>query len=139
MTTTEHETNEREARELLERRLEDFRYFCGDAYATADETEEYDDEHGSVNDYGLSWEHEMTNHRTGEETYRHVLSTGGPHDEFQVTFEPVRHGYAVSAITYVYLPWFDRVKISGADYDMDDATAFYNQHFAEMVEITLTS
>jgi hypothetical protein len=99
----DHQT---EARELLARRVEDMTYFLSDAYAETDH--EGDDEHGSHYDYGLSWEKEITNHREETVTYAHVLSTGGPHDEFRVTFD---YKGSVESVTFVYLPWFDRVEI----------------------------
>lgn len=127
-----------EAVELLGRRLADMRWFCSEEY----DPESPDDEHGDVYDYGLEWSHELTNHRTGELTYRHVLSTGGPHDEFVVSFcedaSGTGRGYEVTAVTFVYLPWFDRVEIplpseAGTGLLVEAAQEFYSRFFADLV------
>lgn len=94
---------------------------------------EGDDELGSVYDYGLEWSKDTTDHRNGTVTYVHVISTGGPHEEFQVTFGFNQGGASVDVdgVTFVSMPWFGREEITVEDTNVTD---FYNQFFGDLVE-----
>lgn len=138
MTTgfTETEaTHQEEAERLLDSRLADMRTYLGADDPYADEEPIGDAELGSVYDYGLSWERDSYSYHNDTLTVRHVLSTGGPHDEFVVTFD--RDG-SVSAATFVYLPWFDRVEIDlytqvGPE-ACETVVDFYERFFGESLD-----
>lgn len=83
---------------------------------------------GPLSDYGLAWVKATTNHLDETVTYQHQLSTGGPGDEFEVTFD---YRGNVESVVYVYLPWFDRVEI---DMTGDETvTNFYATHFGDLI------
>ena len=52
-----------------------------------------------------------------------VLSTGGPHEEFDIVYnennKPIRG-------TFVYLPWFDRIEIPLSDEEVDAVVDAYS-------------
>lgn len=126
-TTTDHET---EAREQLASRAADMR-----AFLEMDDAHEGTDEMGSVYDYGLEWTAESRSYRDSTITYRHVVSTGGPHEELLVTFaESIGEGVHVTGVTFVSLPWFDRVEIPVAD-DDERVWDFYGAFFADLVDV----
>lgn len=143
--TTEQD-HEQEARELLASRIADMRSYlslAGEGYDVYDDSEvgqRTEDELYSIGDYGLEWSKHTTNHREGTVTYVHVLSTGGPHDEFQVTFDPDKG--QVMRWVYVYLPWFDRVELSSDDGWLDNGedvvetiAEFYDTFYGELVQM----
>jgi hypothetical protein len=111
---------------------------------TEDEGPLYEAGLPQIYDYGLEWAKHTTNHREGTVTYVHVLSTGGPHDEFQVTFDP--DSGKVDDWKFVYLPWFDRVELGSNPYDLSDSyeegeklaetvVDFYEQFYGELVQM----
>jgi hypothetical protein len=137
---TDHETHEQEARDQLASRIAEM-----DAYLRLGrlEVDVYDDDEMgkasnqelySLADYGLEWTKATTNHRDGTVTYVHVLSTGGPGDEFQVEFDEngnVRHWL------FVYLPWGDRVEINCGDGNLNDdgaVTDFYASFYGDIID-----
>jgi len=127
---TDHDDNEREAREQLASRADDFR-----AYLACDDPDEgAPEELGSIYDYGLEWSKHTTNHYDDTVTYRHVLSTGGPHEEFRVMFDDRGQ---VAHWTFVSLPWFGRVEIESHDRDALDVrdlvAEFYATNYGDLV------
>lgn len=132
MSSTEEQQHQREAEELLKSRLQDFTQFLArEAIGSwREDPTTGDEELGDVEDYGLEWTKQSTDHRWGTVTYVHVLSTGGPHDEFQVTFDPDTG--VPKRILFVYLPWFGRVEIEVED---DEAFDFYEQFFGPDVVV----
>jgi hypothetical protein len=144
----DRETHEQEAREQLASRIAEMHVYLS---AAEDERDVWDDDamadrgNGdlySLADYGLEWTKATTNHRDGTVTYVHVLSTGGPHDEFQVEFDGKG---SVESVTFVYLPWGDRVEIDALNsYDIDPsspATAgagtvrdFYESFYGDIID-----
>lgn len=56
------------------------------------------------------------------EVFTVLLSTGGPHDEFQVTYD--RENDEVTRIEYVFQDWFDGARRALAGDDFDAAEAF---------------
>lgn len=118
----------RAAREQLASRLTDMQAFLG-----MDDAAEGADELGSVFDYGLEWAKDSMSWARSTVTYRHVISTGGPHEQFDVTFGRNEHGYGlvIDSITFVSLPWFGRVEIPLSGDDLVTAEAFYESFFAD--------
>lgn len=112
---SEHETNIEEAKAQLASRLEDlgrFNQLSEDYEPGAIQETSFDDQAiletvGEPEEYGLSWEVDSISPRWGTVTYAYVISTGGPHEEFQITVE----GDEVKRVTFVSLPWFDRVEL----------------------------
>lgn len=105
-----HDSHVSEARRLLASRVEEMSALLAAAHeeADADILDGYEDAYDAAAHFGLAWTKYLTNHIDKTVTYIHLLSTGGPGDEFHVTFGPTGN---VENVTYVYLPWFDRVEI----------------------------
>lgn len=62
--------------------MEDIRWYINNP----DLNDEGDDVHSPINDYGLEWSHEITDHRNHRQTWRLLLAYGGPTYGFLVTF-----------------------------------------------------
>jgi hypothetical protein len=120
------EDHKREAGDLLAGRLAEMRTFL----AFDGDPDDGPEELGPVYDYGLEWTKAVTDHIAETVTYRHVLSTGGPHEQFDVTFG--ERG-VVDAVTFVYLPWFGRVEIELSGDDAETAREFYWTFFGDLV------
>lgn len=97
-----------------------------DSHATAGDMMEAAEER--AHEYGLAWDKYLTNHRDGTVTYVHCTSTGGPGDEFYVTYALGGLG-RVDDVKYVYLPWFDRVEIEPSGDDLATLTEFYERFY----------
>ena len=128
---TEETDNRAEAERQLASRLAEMRTY-NDFDGDPDDGPE---ELGPVYDWGLEWTKAITDHRNETVTYVHVLSTGGPHEEFRVTFAP---SGAIEAVMFVSLPWFDRVEIELHGDDLDTATAFYEANYAGLIDVAET-
>lgn len=132
------EDHKAEAERLLESRIADMRRYLelADEGVDVHDSEDMPEDIGPVYDYGLAWDKVTTDHREETVTYEHQLSTGGPGDEFHVVFE-LGTG-VVDKVTFVYLPWFDRVEI---DFDMEDEDSgallkrFYETFFGYVGDI----
>src|SRR5690606_15355643 len=131
-----HNTHVSEARQLLASRAEDMRALLVATHedtqsANTDILDGFEDAYDAAANYGLVWVKYLTNHIDQTVTYIHQLSTGGPGDELRVTFGP---NGDIENVTYVYLPWFDRVEIDIMH--TDDAETihdFYATFYADLV------
>jgi len=130
-----HNTHVSEARQLLASRVEDMRALLAATHEDTQSTntdilDGFEDTYDAAANYGLAWVKYLTNHIDQTVTYVHQLSTGGPGDEFHVTVSPT----GVENVTYVYLPWFNRVEIDVTR--TDDAETihdFYATFYADLV------
>jgi hypothetical protein len=123
-----HDNHVSEARQLLASRVEEMSALLA---ATHEETDaDILDGYEDAYDYGLAWNKYLTNHIDETVTYIHLLSTGGPGDEFHVTFGP---NGEVENVTYVYLPWFDRVEIDVDEWINSTVRDFYATFYADLV------
>lgn len=127
MTTTE----ETEARDQLYSRLSDMTDFLG--ALSEDNPDAETEEQGPVYDYGLEWALDSRSYRDETLTYRHVISTGGPHEEFLVTFDIGTE--ECTGVTFVSLPWFGRVDVELTGDDETTAKDFYTTFFAGSVSV----
>lgn len=152
---TTHDDNVREAQAQLASRVDDMRAMLALARGdyNSDGARDLLDDHGYdvsdidaqdaaqdiVSTYGLSWERDSASFRDETVTYVHVLGTGGPHEEFQVTFaSDGRYGYSVESVVFVSLPWYDKVEIPLLDdsHGSEDAVTvsdFYDTFYADLV------
>jgi hypothetical protein len=126
---TERAINFKEALQTLKSRIEDFKRFNKLSPDWEDNPTKEDqktlDDLGSPYDYGLSLEKESYNYRSELVTWRYVLSTGGPHDEFE--FQADKNGSIErDSIKFVFLPWFDRIEKPLSDFSEEDQTAVIN-------------
>jgi len=124
-----HDNHVSEARQLLASRMEEMSALLTATHGEtdADILDGYEDAYDAAAHFGLAWTKYLTNHIDKTVTYIHLLSTGGPGDEFHVTFGPngdVKH------VTYVYLPWFNRVEIATISETVRD---FYATFYADLV------
>lgn len=126
-------TNREKAYEQMASRLGDMREYLDVANDGRDVTDPDDtsEELGPLDEYGLEWTKDVTNHRDQTVTYVHVLSTGGPHEEFQITFDPEKG--TVDDVLFVSKPWFGREEIRLVGSDDETAVSFYEAFFSEYV------
>lgn len=127
-----HDTHVNEARQLLASRVEDMRALLAATHGDTqsdDILDGFEDAYDAAANYGLAWVKYLTNHIDQTVTYVHQLSTGGPGDEFHVTISST----GVENVTYVYLPWFDRVEVNVTR--TDDAETihdYYSTFYADL-------
>jgi hypothetical protein len=133
MTMTDNEKHEDEAREQLASRIATMREYLDLAERGVDVYDDLPEDVYPLNEWGLEWAKDTTNHRDGTVTYVHVLSTGGPHDEFQVTFDS--DDGRVTSWTFVYLPWFGRVELSYSPDENGTVREFYETFYGEYVSM----
>lgn len=127
--------NRQEAYAQLESRVADMAKYLELANEDVDvhDDEIYEHEDGElspVSEYGLEWRKASTDHVNETVTYHHVLSTGGPHEQFNVTFE----GSKVVDVWFVSLPWFGREEIGLVGNDRETAKDFYETFYGDLVE-----
>ena len=117
---TKEMTEREEAIRLMSSRIADFQNFNKLSDDWEDKPTKADektlDELGRPDEYGLDLSRLSYNFRNESTTWVFLLSTGGPHDEFQV--EADRYG-TVEDVTFVYLPWFGRqeLDVTGTDFE----------------------
>jgi len=120
-------TCEERIKEQLESRMEDLRILWP---LYLEDPDAYDDDLGSLYEYGLSFEYVAP--ETSPGYFRYQLSWGGPSDEFRFYADKAAgRDFYVRNIGYAFLDWFDGTTTLLQGEDLALLTDIFQSFFAE--------